>query len=428
MRVLIVGINFQPEMVGIGVYTSEMAKALVCQGHAVTVVTSPPHFPAWRVPDGYKWWRYSSARTKDGVNVIRCPLYVPKIPSGMRRILHYLSFALSSFPAALLNAIRSRPDMVFVVAPSLLSAPGARLVAWITGAKAWLHIQDFEVEAAMATSVLKDAGRRAGIARSFEGWVLGLFDKVSTISPAMVTRLCEKGVRKNRVYEFRNWSDTSHIKPLEFPSTYREELGIDARHIALYSGSIANKQGIEIIIEAAGLLKQRQDICFLICGDGPAVPGLRARTADLQLRNVFFLPLQPKEKLGDLLGLASLHLLPQIAGAADLVLPSKLTNMLASGRPVIATALPETGLGKEVEGCGLLVEPGDSAGLARAIERLADDDALRADLGHAAVRRCHERWDSTSILERFDAVLRDVVCNNIEAQSHSKEGIKVTSS
>jgi colanic acid biosynthesis glycosyl transferase WcaI len=104
--------------------------------------------------------------------------------------------------------------------------------------------------------------------------------------------------------------------------------------------------------------------------------------------------------MGAMLAMADLHLLPQIAGAADLVLPSKLTNMLASARPVVATTEPGTGLYAEVEGCGALSPPGEAAALAASIVRLADDPVLRAKLGAEARRRAEERWSKDAIIAR----------------------------
>ena len=119
--------------------------------------------------------------------------------------------------------------------------------------------------------------------------------------------------------------------------------------------------------------------------------------------------LQPAERMGAMLTMADLHLLPQIAGAADLVLPSKLTNMLASGKPVVATTEEGTGLYGEVEGCGLCVPPGDAAALAAAITTLADDPDRRAKLGKAAAARAAERWQQDAILARATTALRDLL-------------------
>src|SRR5690606_21471760 len=189
----------------------------------------------------------------------------------------------------------------------------------------------------------------------FEKIMVSLFDRASSISPEMCDRLVSLGMPSSEVHELRNWADISHISPMAESSTLREEWGIKAPHVALYSGNIGNKQGIEVIVDAARQLQHRQDIAFVICGEGSYRAMLEQRAAGLA--NVILKPLQPIDRLNDLLNLATVHLLPQKADAADMVLPSKLTNMLASGRAVVATAYPGTGLAREVEDCGVIVPP-----------------------------------------------------------------------
>lgn len=400
LKILILGLNYAPEMVGIAVYTTGLAEALVALGHEVGVVAGKPYYPSWSVPADQRggWIRRSS---ENGVGVTRVAHYVPANPSGLRRILHHFSFAMSSLLPLLARARGLRPDIVFTVAPSLIGAPIGALAARLVGARSWLHVQDFEVEAAMATGLVDGSGAVARAAHAFERFVLARFDRVSSISPAMCRKLVEKGIPSTRVVEFRNWADIDGIRPLEGHSSYRAEWGVRTPHVALYSGNIANKQGIDIVVAAARRLRHREDLTFVVCGEGPNRANLEAQAADLP--NMIFRDLQPKERLGDLLGLASVHLLPQLASAADLVLPSKLTNMLASGRPVVATAHPETGLATEVEGCGLVVPPGDEAAFADAIAGLIDDEAARIEIGRRARRRAVERWSTPTILEKLEA-------------------------
>lgn len=398
MKLLILGLNYAPEKVGIAVYTAGMAEALAARGHEVRVIAGNPYYPSWRVAEGYNARSFSTA-TEHGVRVTRVPHYVPAEPTGLKRLVHHASFAASAVVPALWAGLVWRPNMVLTVAPSLIAAPIARVSAYLAGARCWLHVQDFEVEAAFATGLLKGEGPRARLARSFEKAVLKSFDRLSSISPAMCRRLVEKGVPGARVMELRNWADVETIRPLTGPSPYREQWGITTPHVALYSGNIANKQGIEIVLEAARLLQHRTDLTFVICGEGPNRSNLERQA--IGLSNIQFHDLQPKERLNDLLGLATVHLLPQIAGAADLVLPSKLTNMLASGRPVVATADPGSGLYSEVEGCGILVTPGDSIAFAAAIKHLADDDLRRREFAAVARTRAEQHWSSQKILSRF---------------------------
>jgi colanic acid biosynthesis glycosyl transferase WcaI len=402
VKVLILGLNYAPEPVGIGPYTAGMAAALVEAGHAVGVVCAKPYYPYWQVAPAH---RGTARRTtvEQGVRVTRVPIYVPRVPSGLRRLLHHLSFAVRSLPALMAGARRDRPDVVIAIAPSLLASVVARFVAWLFGAKLWLHLQDFEIDAAFATGLLSDAGLLSRAARAFERWSLQA-DRISTISPQMCARLASRGVARGKIVEFRNWAMLEELATL--PSRYRRDWRLDRPHVALYSGAIASKQGIDLILEAARRLHHRKDLAFVICGDGPQRARLAAAAAGLD--NIQFHALQPRERLGELLGMASVHLLPQIAGAADLLLPSKLTNMLASGSPIVATAASGTGLAEEVEGCGIVVEPGDAALFAAAIERLIDDSVLRASLGRQARLRAEQRWSRSQILGRFEHQLREL--------------------
>lgn len=400
MKVLIVGLNYAPEPVGIGPYTAAMAQDLAARGMSITVVAGKPYYPQWQAQPGYPGlWHFS---IEQGVRLVRCAHYVPQRPTGARRLVHLASFALSALVPAL-RCARDRPDVVMCIAPALLSVPVAWLSARLAGAKLWLHIQDFEVEAAFATGLVANRGLLGRFGLKLENALLSLADRVSTISPQMVARLGAKGVAPERALEIRNWADTAFRPDPGQGAAYRTEWGIGPREVALYSGNIANKQGIEILIDAARLLATREDIVFVICGEGPN----RARLASLAagLGNVQLHELQPAERMGELLALADIHLLPQIPGAADLVLPSKLTNMLASGRPVVATAMAGSGLYGEVDGCGILTPPGDAAALAAAVRELMDDRDRRMTLGHAARQRAEQRWSKAKIIDRLQAEL-----------------------
>lgn len=396
-RVLLVGLNYAPEPVGIGPYSQGLAAALAGLGARVEVVTGHAYYPQWRRYPGFgRGWE---TRDEAGIPVTRCPHYIPADPGGLKRIVHLASFALSTLGPALRTALRrrdQRPQLVITVAPALLGVMTAWLAARLAGAKLWIHVQDFEVEAALATGLMDGGGLAARLARWLEARLLRLGDQVSTISPQMCVKLAEKGIAPGRIYELRNWSDASFVPDPAGATGLRAEWGLEGKLVALYSGNIARKQGIEILIEAARNLAGRRDIALVICGEGPNRAALEALAQGLD--NVQLRDLQPAARMGAMLAMADLHLLPQIAGAADLVLPSKLTNMLASARPVVATTEPGTGLYGEVDGCGAIVPPGDAAGLAKAIEALADDPQRRTLLGQAAGLRAQERWMKDAII------------------------------
>jgi colanic acid biosynthesis glycosyl transferase WcaI len=194
--------------------------------------------------------------------------------------------------------------------------------------------------------------------------------------------------------------DIADVKPLTTTSSYREELGIAADAVVvLFSGTLGRKQGLMVIPEVAARVSDRSDVVFVVCGDGVMKDAL-ATAAD-KLPNVRMIPLQPSERLGDLLGMADIHLLPQSPRAADLVLPSKLSGMLASGRPVVATCNAGTELDSVVSECGAVVPPEDERALTDIIVKLADDPDMRDELGRKA------RAYAVCNFER-DAVLRKI--------------------
>jgi colanic acid biosynthesis glycosyl transferase WcaI len=405
MKVLLYGINFAPELTGIGKYTAEMAAWLSERGHEVSVVTAPPYYPQWRVHEGYSGKRYTS-ETWHGATVRRAPLWVPARPSGMKRLLHLASFALASVPP-LLRQAASRPDVVLVVEPALFCAPAAWLAARLCGAKAWLHIQDFEVDAAFELGVLKGNTAKR-VAGALERWLMRRFDRVSTISHRMLERTQAKGVDADKLRPLFNWIDLNAIRPRSRMSGYRQELGIgEDALVALYSGNMGGKQGLETLAGVARVLRKHAGLHFLFCGQGPQRASLEAQCAGLP--HVHFLDLQPAERLNELLCTADIHLLPQRAGAADLVMPSKLTGMLASGRPIICAAAPGTELAGVVANCGRVVPPENVRAMARAILDLASLPGQRADLGNAARYYAVANLGIDSVLGRFEQDLAQAV-------------------
>lgn len=410
MKILIYGLNFAPELTGIGRFSGDMASWLAARGHEVRAVTAPPYYPAWRIGEGYSgtWWK---RETWEGVDVIRCPLYVPKLASGFRRMIHLLSFALTSAAPAKWSGLFWRPDVVFVVEPTAFVAPAGLAASWFSGALSWLHVQDFEFDAAIELGLLPRAFSTP--ARSGERFLLRRFGVVSTISPRMVERLEGKGVPAARTVMFPNWVDTGRILPDADGAGFRAQLGIAPEAVvALYSGNIGEKQGIEQIATAAQYVRAHRkpddpQVQFVLAGAGAGREVIEQAVRDHGLGEDAFrlLPLQPEEKLPALLAMADIHLLPQRAEAADLVMPSKLGGMLSSGRPVVASAAAGTQIAMTVAACGEVVEPGDGAAIGAAVQRLARDSARRSELGLAARREAETNWDRDAVLERFETEL-----------------------
>lgn len=362
-RVLIYGINYAPEPIGVGRYTGELGAYLSQQGVEVEVIAAIPHYPGWAPRDGYG--NVYKVEYRAATRVTRCPLVLREKMSGIWRVLAPLSFAVSSAPVAIWRILTFRPDTVLCVEPTLFNAPIALFFSKLIGARTVLHVQDLEIDAAFAVGHLAGNWMQR-ISALFERTVLRSFDAVVTISNRMQERLEAKGVTNQRLSVARNWVDLEKIKPLNRPSMFRHELAVsEETFVVLYSGNIGLKQALNLVLEAATQLVAFPNFLFVIAGEGPEKPVL----VDMyrHLPNVRFLPLQSEENLCELLNLADVHILPQHRGTADLVLPSKIGGMLASGKACIVMAEPGTEMHEFLAGAVIVVEPGNSEALANAI-------------------------------------------------------------
>ena len=427
MKLLLHGLNYAPEEIGIGKYSGEMVATLIDAGWDVTVVTTPPYYPQWRIATGFRGWWWSrdqvraaspwhkadAASGRDGgevsagkLSVIRCPLWVPRKVNGWKRVLHLASYGLSSIPPLWWQAIRQRPDVIMTVEPAAFCMPSTLVAARLCGAQSWLHVQDFEVDAAFELGILKSR-RLRGWVTGIETWLMRRFARVSSISPNMLAKLRSKGVSADNIRHFPNWVDCQAMRPLEDQAACRDMLGLPHdKRIALYAGNIGAKQGLDLLVDAARRCRNPA-VLFVICGHGAAYDSLAAQAAGVP--NLQLLPVQPFERFNQLMNCADVHLLPQKGNAADLVMPSKLTGMLATGRPVVACSNPGTQIAQVVQGCGCVVPPGDVDALLAAVELLADDPVLCQNYGRAAREYAMQELSAPAILQRFIGELNELL-------------------
>jgi colanic acid biosynthesis glycosyl transferase WcaI len=394
-RILIHGLNFAPEPTGIGRYTGDMAAWLAEQGHAVRVVTAYPYYPHWRVAPGYPAWRWSRERTEAGVEILRCPLWVPKAPTGLARILHLVSFALSSGPVAIGQALRFRPDLVLTVEPSILTAPFALAAARLCGADSWLHVQDLELGAAERLGLLRKKRWAARLVGAVYRRTLRAFGRVTTLSERMRAKLAELGRPADAIELFPNWVDTARYRPVD-ATAMRAGLGLGPECVCvLYAGNLGEKQGVLSLLDLAALLEDDPRIRLVICGAGAVRARIEARLG--RHRNVTLLDPLPEDRFVELLSAADIHVLPQRRGITHYVLPSKLGGMMASGRAIVAQADKGCTVREMLKGGAMFADPEATFEMARMVRALAADRTGRARRG-AVLRRQVQAMERGEVL------------------------------
>ena len=321
-----------------------MCSELINSGFEISAIVAPPYYPDWKVHSEFSSYWFTKSR-EQGVNITRCPLYVPKKVTTLKRLLHLTSFAISS-GFSLFSKIFTRPDVVFLVQPTLFCAPCVLLFCKLTGAKSVMHIQDYEVDALFGLELMSK-GRISVLIKKIECWLMSRFDALSTISYNMIENAIRKGVAKEKIIYLPNWSDIDFVNPDVDGNALKKEWGYsDVDKVILYSGNIGKKQGLEIVLEAAKAFNDQENIKFLLVGAGSHVTQLKAIAKKMNLTNIHFKPLLPWERVPEMLSFADIHLVVQKKGVADAVLPSKLTNILSAGGYALVSAEEHTELGQ----------------------------------------------------------------------------------
>ncbi|WP_105174998.1 WcaI family glycosyltransferase [Pseudoalteromonas sp. T1lg122] len=409
MKIHILSLNYFPELTGIGKYNGEMASKLFSHGLEIQAIVAPPYYPEWKVNEQYKSYLYKNEFV-NGVGITRCPLYVPSKVTTLKRLLHLSTFAVSSSIALFIKLIKNKPDVIFLVQPTLFCAPSTLLFSKLFGVKTVMHIQDFEVDAMFGLGMVSE-GKIARIVRRSESWLMKKFDVVSSISYSMLENAEQKGVDKSKLLFFPNWANTSFVTPETDGSALRKEWGFaETDKVVLYAGNIGQKQGLEIVIEAAKSFENDKSVKFVFVGAGAYVNTLNELAKASNLENVYFKPLQEWEDVPAMLSMADVHLVVQKKGAADAVLPSKLTNILSAGGHALVTAEASTELGKIEEanpGIYTIVEPENTKEFIVGLKAVLVKDTSKPNV--IARNYALKNLDINNIIERFVSDMRKLV-------------------
>ena len=408
MRIIVWGINYAPEVTGIAPCNVALCEFLHQRGHDVEMVTSFAYYPQWEKRPGDRGRLFRTDHI-NGIRVHRCWHYVPKKVSAAKRILHEGSFVATSFLRALLL---KKSDVVVVVSPPLLLGAAAWLLTRVRSNSYHFHVQDLQPDAAVGLNMLQP-GRFTRMLYALEAFSYRHARTVSGIGQGMIDAFLRKGVPPEKIALLPNGFD---VVGAARPSSvdFRARYGWNSdQFLAVYSGNLGVKQGLEILPAAAALLKNDK-IQIVICGDGARRALLEREIAELQLSNIRLLPLLDDEDYRAMLQTADVCLITQQSGSGNAFLPSKLLPTLAFRRPVISVGDLDSALAAAVaEGkFGVNILPNDAAALAQALEGFAQNPLQLASFsknGHAYV----SQFDHGQVLADFERALETNLRNTI---------------
>lgn len=368
MRILFLNQYFHPDAAATSQLLTELCEDLA-EAHEVWVVTGRPSYNT--TTNGGSKGLVARERHR-GVHVARVWSTSMNRSSMAGRLTNYLSYLFTSMFGVLAVP---KPDVVVALTDpppiGLIGAAAARL----QGVPFVLVTKDIVPEAVVNAGKLSNHG----VIRFLEGIAQVLYkaaDRVISIGRDMNRRLEELGVEASKIVTINDWSDGSLVRPLNGPSVFREWNGWAGEFIVMHSGNLGFGQGLDVIIEAAELLRDSEDIVVAFVGEGASKARLQSEAELRGLSNVVFLPFQPKENLAESLGAADVHLVTQKMGMSGYQVPSKLYGILAAGKPLIASVeeTSEPALIIEEHACGVRVDPGDPTALAKAILEIREAD------------------------------------------------------
>jgi len=398
MRLLVITPFYAPDIGPSAPLFTLLGEALVKRGHQVRVVSAVPHYPSGRVPAGYRGLRIRRS-VEGGVEVVRVPVPSLDRTRFTNRLLQFICFQAGSTFASLIH----KYDVVLMTNPAIETWLPAIWHAVVRGKPMIYSVFD----------VYPDVGIKLGIFRS--AWVIktvALLERMCLKPAAAVHIISDNfrpglnalGVPDAKMSFIPLWVDTDLVRPLPHDNEFSRQHGLAGKFVVLYAGNIGLSQGLEWVLDAAGRLAARDDIQFVLVGDGSGREALQAQAQQRGLANVQFIPFQPRERLPQVLASAHVSLIILKRGIGSDSLPSKTYSILASGRPVIASVDEQSELQRliEIARAGICIPPEAPDRLAETILQLKNNAEICTQLGSSGREYLEKAHSVANAVERFE--------------------------
>lgn len=403
LRITIIGINYSPEHTGIAPYTTGLAKALAANNFEITVITSLPHYPAWKVKPEDKSLR--GLNIEDGVHVKRVSHYVPARPGFILRFFSEIDFGLRSTITNWNN-----PDILILISPGLFSTAVSAFRAKYSQKK---------IKVVFWAQDLYGAGLSQLKGRSISSKLLSYFEQklfstgeVTVFPHALfVESLVAPGNSRKKANTsiVKNWSHISEPSKPNYDVEARQ-IFFNNNFTVLHTGNMGAKQGLENVIKAAKLAEEKQlPIYFVLMGDGAE----RSILEDLSngLSNIIVMPPVPSAEYIDVLSASDVLLLNELPGVSTMSIPSKLTSYFFAGKPVVAATSLNGTSSQEIRAAaaGIVVPAGDPIALLNAVDLLRTSPDLAVEFGKSGKKYAKENLTPEGAIEKWLSLITTVI-------------------
>ena len=407
MNILFLSHYFPPEVNAPATRTYEHCKEWVRQGHKVTVISCVPHHPMGKVYPGYKN-RFYYQEEKDGIKAIKILTYVTANEGFAKRTFNYVFYMLM---AILISPFVGKADVVISTSPQFFNGLAGYFVSRIKRAAWLLEIRDLWPESILAVGAIKNQSV-IKLLEGIERFVYRKADFIVPVTHAFKTHIINNGGKESQIEVIRNGVDLGLFNPTSRDEDYAEELGLSGKFVASYVGTHGMAHGLDVVIEAAEKLKDNPDIAFLLVGEGAEKARLKEERDARGLTNLVMLDQQPKDKMPLIWSVSDVSLV--LLRKLDLfltVIPSKIFESMAMGKPIIMGVAGEARGIVEKGQAGICIEPENADELVGAVLELKNNSQQYGETAESAKKFVASEFDRTKLARQYLEILYQIQDN-----------------
>jgi glycosyltransferase involved in cell wall biosynthesis len=401
MRILLLTAYFPPDTGSASHLFYELGKAFLRKGHEVFAITSVPgYFPRGDLRKYRK--KILVKEIYDGIHLIR--LSLPKLPRQIPFARAIWQFSLPIILAVPLFFIK-KPDVTLVYSPPLPLSLTGWLVSFLRGIPFVLNVQDLFPQSVIDLGLLRNPVF-IGLAEAMEKFIYRRASLITVHSSSNKNHVITKGVDPDKISVIHNWVDIDFIKPGPKENYFRDQYDLNGKFVVSFAGILGYSQDIDVILQSAKQLESFKNIQFLIVGDGVYKPRILRRAKEMNVINMTFLPMEPRENYPQVLYASDISLSTLYSFVRTPVVPSKILSIMASGIPVIATMDLSGDASKIINDakCGFALPPEDPRLLSEAILKLYDNRDLCEEYGKNGREYVEQHFSLKGAVENYEKV------------------------